>query len=141
MNSCYRTESKLGQKNRQIGRSGAHLKPLTHLQVILIRKVPSQALDFDSVPRRILYEFESDCLQPVLDESSDFTRVWARHLVQRVCLSDDEQILDLPDVIFGLAFDRDTAQARLMCQLTCCLESATRLHTGTQGTRTEVACA
>lgn len=89
-----------------------HLELLPHLQIVVVGKVPSQAMDLD--PRVLVLgdELERDRHQAVLLQRRDLARVRAGNLGLRVRLADDVEVRDGPDVVGCLAVDGHSAKSR-----------------------------
>jgi hypothetical protein len=47
----------------------------------------------------------------------DLPRVWAWYFRDRICLANNKQVLDLTDVILGLALDRAPIRSVMKCAL------------------------
>jgi len=53
----------------------------------------------------LLQQLKCDDLKSELDRVRNFSRMWARNLGDRVCLSDDEKVFDFSQEILCLAFN------------------------------------
>jgi hypothetical protein len=81
------------------------LQSLSHLQLILVREVFHQPRDLEALACALLEELEGDYLESEFDRVRDFARMWSRNFSNGVCLPSNEEVLDLPQEIFGVTLD------------------------------------
>lgn len=109
MNSCSGVPGQHLHHRGSVSDRESHLEFLSHLQVVVVGKVPRQAVHLD--PRVLVLgdELERDRHQTVLLQRRDLARVRTGHFDLRVRLPDDVEVRDRPDVVGRVAVDRDPA--------------------------------